>query len=184
MAEQIPPTKTTAFDGNLQDLFLNKRPAEEYMDPELRAVEEDSSWVTRSFFLSADSKGRANLTRQNEYNQVFTPASLMFTSPAIGNSFELNPPYQGSRLTDPRNPGIQHQGSITREVTYPEELDVPHTVLMQPKGVNLGVGDHYAMNTAELGQRIHMRFGVQEQNSTLQFFTGDRKSTRLNSSHT
>lgn len=124
----------------------------------------DSSWVKESMI----SKG-IEYDPDDLLTRFYTTADKKFQDTTIGGNFVINPRPQFTRYADPRSKGL-----------LPGRED---QTLMNFKG-NIGMGHYYSEAIDDTHQTIHMRFGIPEYNSFINFFTSfyDNDTARLSRS--
>ena len=154
------------------DLLLASTPATEQLSGgDGASVPLDSSWIKQSFMIPTDSNGKPMLSDQQLYNLTASSADLKFTDASLGGNTCINPPPQFTRYADVRRPGVHLQGPLSSAAS--EAAAPPQYVNVEmSKTANYGMGRYYSEAIDDNNQIIHLRFGVPQYNSLLQFFTG------------
>lgn len=119
----------------------------------------NSEWLQASFISPGILSGRQTtaLSETDRLNRRFTSASYKYTDASIGGNLCLNPPPQFTRYADIRDQGMRVNSVLTNR---------------DYAGGDTGMGRYYSEAIDDNMQIIHMRMGVPEYNSLLQFFTG------------
>lgn len=119
----------------------------------------NSEWLQASFISPGILSGRQTtaLSETDRLNRRFTSASYKYTDASIGGNLCLNPPPQFTRYADIRDQGMRVNSVLTNR---------------DYAGGDPGMGRYYSEAIDDNMQIIHMRMGVPEYNSLLQFFTG------------
>lgn len=120
----------------------------------------DNQWVRQAFVIPQDGQDgfeEPAMSAQDLANSNFSSASIKFTNTSPGGSFHVNPPPGYTPYADIYSKGIRASAADT---------SIGFT-----KG-DIGMGRFYSESIDDNNQILHMRFGVPQYNSLLQFFSG------------
>lgn len=142
------------IDGLVSDLLLQGAPAGERPDDILR----NNQWVRQAFVIPTDKETRVPFMDAGDMrNGKFSSASIKYTDSSLGGNICINPPPAFTRYADVPDKGIR-QGAMDVGIGY--------------QAGDIGMGRYYSEAIDDNNQIIHMRFGVAQYNSLIQFFTG------------
>lgn len=119
----------------------------------------NDQWIRQSFIVDVDRTDKPTLDDIDVMNRSFSSASLKYTDSSLGGNIVINPPPQFTRYADIPDPGIRSEM---------RDRDVGVGMEARPNGM----GRYYSEAIDDNNQVIHLRFGVAQHNSLLQFFTG------------
>lgn len=150
----------TSANGSYLDVLaselLSKRPDIDTTSTDWRR---NDQWIRQSFIVGMDRDETPALDEIDIRNRRFSSASLKYTDSSLGGNIVINPPPQFTRYADIPDPGIRSE-MRDRELGL-SMSDRPN-----------GMGRYYSEAIDDNNQVIHLRFGVAQHNSLLQFFTG------------
>lgn len=112
----------------------------------------DRDWIRKSFMV----QGSDYTQRVDRQNRFLSTNQLKFTDTTPGGNIYINTPPQFTRFADPR----------------PESGGKSWSNRYGRQGVSQGLGRYYSEAIDDQAQVIHMRFGVPQFNSMVNFFTG------------
>lgn len=144
---QLQLNNGSLIDKDVSEL-LNRTDTESVPEP----VPVDSSWLKQSFLVSTK-----DLDQIDKNNRKFSSASFKFTDSSLGGNTIINPPPQFTRYADVRDKGLR-RNSVDTTILYSHG--------------DIGMGRYYSEAIDDNNQVIHLRFGVPQYNSLIQFFTG------------
>lgn len=119
----------------------------------------DEQWIRQSFIVGTDKVTKPALDPMDVRNRTFSSASVKYTDSSLGGNVVMNPPPQFTRYADIPDPGIRAEM---------RGRDLGIGMEQRPNGM----GRYYSEAIDDNNQVIHLRFGVAQHCSLLQFFTG------------
>lgn len=150
----------TSANGSYLDVLaselLSTRPEIDTTSTDWRR---NDQWIRQSFIVGMDREEAPALDSIDIRNRKFSSASLKYTDSSLGGNIVINPPPQFTRYADIPDPGIRSEM---------RDRDLGLSMSDRPNGM----GRYYSEAIDDNNQVIHLRFGVAQHNSLLQFFTG------------